>query len=177
MSDFNKFLADISSVYWWIAVVLVGLVINLASAYLKPVLDNFYLKHSASRKRKIDVENKKLDTEAGILLKDMHLLILKGFEEVRWFVLSIFLLLLAFVIAYLSSRVSGPTGPQPLVSALLFFLAFSIFMLALWAFQRASDITLVLLKTRRKKLAQLAARREGISTASMTQDASEEEAT
>lgn len=120
MSDLSKLLADISSFYWWIAVVFVGLGINLASAYLKPVLDKFYLQHSDRQQRKIAAEDRDLDIEAGILAKETHLLILKGFEEVRWFVLSVFLLLMAFSLAYLGtavSKVSNPPGYQPFATA------------------------------------------------------------
>lgn len=176
MSDLNRFLADIFSVYWWLTVVLVSLATNLASAYLKPPLDNFFLKHSDRRRRKIIAENDNLETEAGILLKDSDLLILKGFEEVRWFVLSIFLLLFAFGMAYLGSHVSSLSGlasPRLFLSALLFLLAIAIFTLALWAFQRASNITLVLLTTRRKKFTELLARAEGVSAKSPAQEASD----
>lgn len=37
----QKFLTDISSIYWWIGVVLVGIVINLFSSYLKNKIDSF----------------------------------------------------------------------------------------------------------------------------------------
>lgn len=35
----DKFLADASTAYWWISAVVVGLLINLASAYLKDPID------------------------------------------------------------------------------------------------------------------------------------------
>ena len=35
----DKFLTDVSTAYWWITAVLVGLVINLASAYMKAPID------------------------------------------------------------------------------------------------------------------------------------------
>ena len=35
----EKFLLDVLSIYWWASVVIVGLLINLASAYIKAPLD------------------------------------------------------------------------------------------------------------------------------------------
>ena len=35
----DKFIQDVSSVYWWMAVFFVGILINLVSAYLKPSTD------------------------------------------------------------------------------------------------------------------------------------------
>lgn len=39
MSGLDRFIAEASSVYWWVSVVVVGLVINLVSSYLKGPID------------------------------------------------------------------------------------------------------------------------------------------
>ena len=38
----EKFIAEVSSVYFWLGVVLVGLIINLASAYVKQPIDRVF---------------------------------------------------------------------------------------------------------------------------------------
>lgn len=42
----SRLFSELSSLYWWVSVVLVGLLINLASAYLKPRLDSWLSERS-----------------------------------------------------------------------------------------------------------------------------------
>ena len=35
----QEFLADLSTAYWWLSVVVVGLIINVAATYVRPLLD------------------------------------------------------------------------------------------------------------------------------------------
>ena len=44
----TNFLRDIGSPYWWLSVFVVGLAVNLLSAYLKPRLDRLLAKGSTS---------------------------------------------------------------------------------------------------------------------------------
>ena len=151
MQSLDKFIADVTTPYWWLAVVLVGIAVNLLSAYLKPQLDTFYSKYSHSRQLKLQSERTQLELEAGILYKNMRLLLLKGFEEIRWFVLSIFLLLLAFALASVGTyfdRQPRASSVDALVPLTFVLLGLGLFVLALWAFHRASNISLILLRTR-----------------------------
>ena len=150
MTDINRFLADISSLYWWVAVVVVGLAINLASAYLKPVLERHYSAYSDRSKRRSESEQKQIEVEAGILHKSTRLLVLKGFEEIRWFVLSIFLLVFAFGLAALAAYLVASTkaGLFPFYAGLMFVFAFATIVFSFWAFRKAADASLVLLATR-----------------------------
>lgn len=47
----NGFLKQAANPGWWISVVVVGLLINLASDYLKPAIDKFVERFSAARKQ------------------------------------------------------------------------------------------------------------------------------
>jgi hypothetical protein len=47
----NEFVKQMSDPAWWISVVFVGLLINLASDYLKPLIDKFLGKFLAAKKR------------------------------------------------------------------------------------------------------------------------------
>jgi hypothetical protein len=51
MSELLKNLTDTS---WWITVVVFGLLVNLASAYLKPILDSHYSRLSTTFRRRLD---------------------------------------------------------------------------------------------------------------------------
>jgi len=61
----SNFLSDITSLYWWIGVVVMGILINLISSYLKPQIDSFTSKYSISKreknKKKQDWRIKKLE--------------------------------------------------------------------------------------------------------------------
>ena len=49
----NGFFNDITSLYWWISVVLVGIIINLLSSYLKPFIDKTLSNYSVARRNKV----------------------------------------------------------------------------------------------------------------------------
>ena len=79
----GRFFEDITSAYWWIAVVIVGILINLASAYLKPWLES--AGSSLSRRYRNRVESRRRAHEAyvSLLRSDNHLQVLGGFNEMR----------------------------------------------------------------------------------------------
>lgn len=49
----DGFIKDITSLYWWISVVLVGILINLFSSYSKPYTDKILSKYSSTRREKV----------------------------------------------------------------------------------------------------------------------------
>lgn len=54
----KDFLASLSSLYWWLSVVVVGLLINLSSAYLKSRLDSSLYRRSSRRRAQAEARNK-----------------------------------------------------------------------------------------------------------------------
>ncbi len=64
----EDFLQNLSSPSWWFGVALVGFLINLASAYLKPVVDNIASRVSSSRKRAIEKERQLFEDRVCQLL-------------------------------------------------------------------------------------------------------------
>lgn len=45
----QDFLKDIQTISWWLEVIMIGLLVNLASDYLKPLLDSLLLKKIAKK--------------------------------------------------------------------------------------------------------------------------------
>ena len=77
MNDAERFLADLQSPYWWLTAVVLALVVNIASSYLKPVIDN-WRERRTSKCQSIDERNAvKLELWARFLLEDDKLLILR----------------------------------------------------------------------------------------------------
>ena len=84
MDTFTKFTNDVLTPYWWISVVAVGLLINLASAYLKGPLDRWLDERVTSRKAESD--RKRQEEEAWIdrLASEPQLLALEMHAELRY---------------------------------------------------------------------------------------------
>lgn len=61
----DKFLADAATAYWWITAVAVGLVINLASAYIKEPIDRFFA--ATSRGWRARSEKARAERQAHVL--------------------------------------------------------------------------------------------------------------
>ena len=90
MRDFFK---NLSSVYWWISVVVVGVVINVASAYLKTRLDTRLSKLSVWWRNKSEAQKGRRDEEVKKLRDDKQYQIIVGFREMRHRLRSIGLLI------------------------------------------------------------------------------------
>jgi len=63
MSDLQKFLSDISSIYWWISVIIVGLLVSLTGDFLSNLIDKIASRslksfREKSEKRKIETIEK-----------------------------------------------------------------------------------------------------------------------
>jgi hypothetical protein len=66
----SKLLDTIESPEWWISVVVVGLIINLASAYLKPWIDRTTVRFSEKRRQKRDQQNKEFELLVESLINE-----------------------------------------------------------------------------------------------------------
>ena len=77
MNDAERFLADLQSPYWWLTAVVLALVVNIASSYLRPAIDS-WRERRTSKRQSIEEQNAaKLELWARFLLEDDKLLILR----------------------------------------------------------------------------------------------------
>jgi hypothetical protein len=53
----GQIVSDLTSIHWWLTVVVVGIVLNVASAYLKPWIDTQVARFSARRRATIEKEH------------------------------------------------------------------------------------------------------------------------
>lgn len=131
MSALEKFLADVASWYWWVSVVLLGLIINVASAYAKLPLDRFLEKRSIRRQQIRSAGDEKHAREIQTLLADSRLTVLQSAQEFRLMVMSVFFLILALAAGAFAVRVvnSGIIGVWlfafSMVSAIIAMIAFT----------------------------------------------------
>jgi hypothetical protein len=104
----DKFLADASTAYWWITAVLVGLVINLASAYIKNPIDRVAASLSGRwrarteglrKARSLHVEYLKAHPESRAEFRAMEARIrLKGVHELARSCVALLMLITVFVV-------------------------------------------------------------------------------
>jgi hypothetical protein len=113
----ERIISDFASWHWWITVVIVGLLVNLGSAYLKDPLDRLFAHRSATRmRRRIDQETM-TRAHVKVLLADRRLLALHVAKENRLRQGSISLLHLCLLTAISASAV-GSRGETGLFNAL-----------------------------------------------------------
>jgi len=85
----EKFLQDILSGYWWISVVVVGVLINLASAYLKPFLEDRLARVSGYWRNKREAEIQLFNRQVSLLKANADLRSVYVLRENRYQLQSI----------------------------------------------------------------------------------------
>ncbi|SGY87688.1 hypothetical protein [Moritella viscosa] len=92
----EPFLVSLTTPSWWVGVVIVGIIINVISSYLKNPIDKILSAISGSRrernKRKLNERNELIST----LRDDADLLILFAMSENRYRIRSVGFLLISF---------------------------------------------------------------------------------
>jgi hypothetical protein len=56
---------DISKPSWWLSVIIAGFLVNLLSAYAKPVLDKSLARYSHSRRQRLEAKHLERDKYAN----------------------------------------------------------------------------------------------------------------
>jgi len=105
----KTFLTNLTSLYWWVSVVIVGILINLTSAYLKNRLDGRLSRISGWwRKRS---EAKKAETEQSVvnLVDNPHEQYMAAFDGLRHGLRAVTVFLLS-VLALVSGEVASTLG-------------------------------------------------------------------
>ena len=78
MIQLDRFLSELPTLYWWLSTFVVGIVINIASAYLKPPIDNWFDQRSAIRRDARRKTEEVFDQETSRIASDPTALILAG---------------------------------------------------------------------------------------------------
>ena len=96
-------ISELSKPIWWVTVVIAGILINLISAYSKPVIDKLFSAISSNiRKRNQEIEKEKL-RYIERLTNDQFFFIREQFSELRLRIQSIYALVVSvFIVAVLN---------------------------------------------------------------------------
>ena len=79
----NEFLQNIGSPSWWVGVVVVSFIINLASAYSKPLIDRTLAGLSESRRRKLERSKLELARQLQAVEATADGVVLLSLEELK----------------------------------------------------------------------------------------------
>ena len=118
MSSLEKFAIDLSSPYWWASVVVVGLVVNIVSAYLKSPLDRIFGSVSHRWKAKTERQKEELESDATLLANNLPLLDIEIGLQTRDLVLSLVFFVLSVGLGFFVFI----TGPHSVSRSLPLFL-------------------------------------------------------
>ncbi|ANZ10148.1 TPA: hypothetical protein KD877_004346 [Vibrio parahaemolyticus] len=147
MEDIS-FFSNLSSLDWWIGVVLVSLVINIFSAYLKPALDSFLSKLSykwVSRSKRSAEQRKKWIKELQENEHEQVLCYLEFINQKIWFIMY---LIVAFAFYWMLEELEATPGVALNITYVLVVVSL---LLAFLSLHTGMTHYLVLQEARRKK--------------------------
>jgi len=101
------FLNNISSTYWWLSVVIVGILINLTSHYLQKRLEVQMSSVSSWWKRRSDEQEQKKKREIDRLRGNSQEQIIESFVELRYRTRGTLLIVLAVAFLVLANLIDG----------------------------------------------------------------------
>lgn len=106
----EKFFYDMATWYWWLSVVIVGLAVNLLSAYAKPWIDRWWGTRSERARSQRSAEAEAFEKEVNRLASNSTLLIVAGQRlhsaEAATLVASVFFIFLLVFSSFVSSSAS-----------------------------------------------------------------------
>lgn len=99
----NDFLNNLSSLGWWLGVVIVGLLINLVAAYLEPRFGIFMTRTSTWWAKRSAPQRTARDKRINRLRSSEHEQVLVGIRLIRYLLMSVqtFLFAIMFVLVHL----------------------------------------------------------------------------
>ena len=123
MNDAERLLSDLQSPHWWLTAVVLALVVNLASSYLKPIIDEWRDRRALRCQSLAERNATRTELWARFLLEDERLLIMATSRlqtlKIEMFAMSALLLVEAAWLFFYQVRPSSPLGWAGLVSFLV----------------------------------------------------------
>lgn len=146
----DTFMNDFLSPAWWVSVVLIGLIINLLSAYAKPQVDTFLGSISSTCKAHVERRRKAYKEKIELYLQNPPLIVIAGAELSHTIYRAIIWLVLAFFMFVYSAspaeelKGTGYLTPPPFVTLPMVkqvARGLSIFLVFSWGFASTSATT------------------------------------
>jgi len=142
----NDFFLNIKSPGWWLGVVVVSFLINLASAYAKPLIDGFLATVSDRRRKKLEHAKIELDRQAEIVESRPDGAVLLTLEQLKLMLFAFGILTLCLLLLFSVYILSPMFHAEFALPLIIIFLIGALFCLRE---AKRKDILLGLLKKRR----------------------------
>ena len=119
----SEIMATISKPSWWIAVFLAGVIVNLLSAYLKPLMDKRIAHFSVARQQALKAKDAVWAKQVAEMAGDMSLIIEAKLDMINFALKAIVSLALAIIVstAYQGTSLSVLIGKYVVLLALMVF--------------------------------------------------------
>ncbi|PYL72361.1 MAG: hypothetical protein DMF26_16830 [Verrucomicrobia bacterium] len=146
----KDFFFNLKSPGWWLGVVVVSFLINLASAYAKPFIDRCMARVSDRRREKLELAKSDLEREAKIAEQRPDGMVLVTLEELKLVLAALLctsfcILLLVFV----ALPIPLANAPQPPAELLLFIPVLLVLTFVCMHYANKKAALLKILKARR----------------------------
>jgi hypothetical protein len=155
----KEFLTQVGSVYWWMSVVAVGIIINLASAYLKYPMDRYLSTVSVRWRNKSEVRKAEWLRKVRELRADPTEQYMFGIEELRLRLQSFWDVLWGFLGCIVAVLVGDPGnlfGTAPLWNRVVGWVIMLVSSLKLfhgvWSHYRAFEMERMFKESRNVRL-------------------------
>ena len=146
----NDFFSHLQSPGWWWEVVVVSVLINLAAAYIKPLIDGFFARMSERKLRKLESTKADLERQAEILTRTPHSIVLLALDEIKLVLAAVLCTSVCIVLLVLASLPIQTVPPMKPAVELLFLIPIPL-ILAIFLL-RESNKKAALLKLLKAKL-------------------------
>lgn len=140
----GQFLNDLSSPYWWLSVVLVGIIINIVTEYLKPLIDKIWVAWSQRRRRKAQEEEAKSQKLRELLEEDSRRQEIWVGRMIDEQIRSNRYLVMALLLLVASGLESFTPGPSIFYTLILPIFAFTVYLRSQYLSKSATEKRLAL---------------------------------
>lgn len=152
VDNLSKLITDLSSWYWWLTAVVFALLVNIASAYLKPLIDSWWGRRSETKRALNDKAQAVWMKRVQRLCDDPTLMILEAHEESRSLSTAVVMILAIGIVLWLLAWSKGVGDPfaASVLRGTLVFCEFFFMVVTLLYLNRALSSRKLFLAARRR---------------------------
>jgi hypothetical protein len=142
-----EFIDDLSSTRFWMTTIVLAILVNIASAFFKGLIDRTLGALSSRRTARTAQRARELDDRIAALIQHAELVAFAAAAESRCYMFALLLTVMAGVLFNVNmSSMAGVVGV---------LLAFLTLVLAMYMFSRGTDIGAALVRAERRRIASL----------------------
>jgi hypothetical protein len=149
----DQLLRDVTSFYWWISVVLLGILLNLLSTYIKPIFDRMFSKI---------IKNKELAKQNGFkidnliisaMLSDEKLLSIYQYRSTIYLLRSVLYLVFSSIFLFLGNSEFSQSRLMSIILVGMSLIMIVVFLSDFFSYRKTNkyiEIVLIIIKENNK---------------------------